>query len=58
MDFLGKHQINYKGFIAATLEAKFYQNEAIIQAVFNQFDTDHTGKIKEENIEEALAKFG
>lgn len=40
VDYAGNHQINYLEFISATLEGKAFQNENMLRALFNSFDTD------------------
>lgn len=43
VDFHGNHEINYQEFLAATIEDHYFDNEQSMKALFNYFDTDHTG---------------
>ena len=44
--------------MAATIDVRNFLTESRLKAVFNQFDTDNSGKITEENIVLAMQKLG
>jgi calcium-dependent protein kinase len=50
MDYHNNGMINYSEFLSATIDAKSFLNDQRLLAVFNQFDTDGSQKITEENI--------
>ena len=58
MDYHNNKKINYSEFLAATIDVKGFLTESRLQAVFNQFDTDSSGKITRENILLAMQKLG
>ena len=58
IDYHNNKKINYSEFLAATIDIKSFLNESRLKAVFNQFDTDSSGKITEENIKLAMQKLG
>jgi len=58
MDYHNNKKINYSEFLAATIDIKSFLSESRLKAVFNQFDTDSSGKITEENIYLAMQKLG
>ena len=58
MDYHGNNKINYSEFLAATIDVKTFLSESRLRAVFNQFDTDSSGKITVENIVLAMQKLG
>ena len=58
MDYHDNKQINYSEFLAATINVQSFLTESRLKAVFNQFDTDSSGKITEENIVLAMQKLG
>ena len=58
MDFHDNKQINYSEFLAATIDYHKFFTESRLQAVFNTFDTDQSGKITEENICLTMEKLG
>ena len=58
MDYQNNKKINYSEFLAATIDIQDFLNESRLRAVFNQFDTDSSGKITEENIMLAMQKLG
>ena len=58
MDYHNNKKINYSGFLAATIDIKSFLSDSRLKAVFNQFDTDSSGKITEENIYLAMQKLG
>lgn len=58
VDYFGNRRINYTEFLAATLDVKKFLDEAKLQALFNQFDTDSSGFITKENIITAMQKLG
>ena len=58
MDYHNNKKINYSEFLAATIDVKAFLTESRLKAVFNQFDTDSSGKITEENIVLAMQKLG
>ena len=50
--------INYSEFLAATIDVRDFLTDSRLRAVFNQFDTDSSGKITKENIYLAMQKLG
>ena len=58
MDYHGNKMINYSEFLAATIDIRNFLTESRLKAVFNQFDTDSSGKITRENIYLAMQKLG
>ena len=58
MDYHNNKKINYSEFLAATLDVRSFLSESRLKAVFNQFDTDSSGKITKENIVLAMQKLG
>lgn len=52
------NQINYTGFIAATLDEKKFFNKERLWNVFKHFDVDDTNFITISNLKEALARAG
>ena len=58
MDYHNNKKINYSEFLAATIDIQSFLSESRLKAVFNQFDTDSSGKITEENICLAMQKLG
>jgi len=58
MDYHNNKKINYSEFLAATIDVQSFLNESRLKAVFNQFDTDASGKLTEENIYLAMQKLG
>ena len=58
MDYHNNKKINYSEFLAATIDIRNFLTESRLKAVFNQFDTDSSGKITEENIFLAMQKLG
>jgi len=58
IDYHNNKKINYSEFLAATIDIKEFLTESRLKAVFNQFDTDSSGKITEENIKLAMQKLG
>ena len=58
IDYQNNKKINYSEFLAATIDIQQFLNESRLKAVFNQFDTDSSGKITEENILLAMQKLG
>ena len=58
VDYFGNHKINYSDFLAATLDVKAFLNEDRLTAIFNQFDTDDSGSISQDDIVTALTKMG
>jgi len=50
MDYAGNGKINYSEFLAATLDVKTFLNDTRLRAIFQQFDTDNSGFITEENL--------
>ena len=50
IDYHNNGKINYSEFLAATIDVRNFLTESRLKAVFNQFDTDSSGKITEENI--------
>ena len=58
VDYFGNNQINYTEFLVATMDVKNFLDDAKLQALFNQFDTDNSGNITKENIVTAMNKIG
>ena len=58
IDYYGNKQINYSDFLSATINIRVFMTEQKMQAIFNQFDTDDTGYITNENIFFAMQKLG
>lgn len=58
MDYHNNKKINYSEFLAATIDIQEFLTDSRLRAVFNQFDTDSSGKITEENIVLAMQKLG
>lgn len=58
VDYQGNQKINYSEFLSATLKLESFLDEQKLLAVFNQFDTDGSGKITEDNIYFAMQKLG
>ena len=50
LDFAENKRINYSEFIAATINVKEYLTDERLQAIFNQFDIDNSGKITKANL--------
>lgn len=50
LDFAENKRINYSEFIAATINVHEFLSEERLQAIFNQFDIDNTGKISKSNL--------
>lgn len=58
MDYHNNGMINYSEFLSATVDLKKFLTDQRLLAVFNQFDTDGSEKITEENIYLAMQKLG
>ena len=58
IDYHNNKKINYSEFLAATIDVKLFLTDSRLRAVFNQFDTDSSGKITRENIVLAMQKLG
>lgn len=58
MDYAGNGKINYSEFISATINVKTFLSETRLRAIFQQFDTDSTGFITEDNLYYAFQKLG
>ena len=58
MDYQNNGKINYSEFLSATIDTRRILNDKRLLVVFNQFDTDKSNKITEENIYLALQKMG
>ena len=58
LDFAENKRINYSEFIAATINVSEYLSEERLQAIFNQFDIDNSGKITKANMKQAFSKYG
>ena len=60
LDTSGNHKINYTEFIAATMKVVEYiekeEGQQKVDAIFEMFDTDHSGKIDSNNIKKAMEK--
>ena len=46
----GSGDVNYTEFIAATIGANIYMNEAYLKQAFDMFDVDRSGKIDNEEV--------
>jgi len=58
LDFAANKRINYSEFIAATINIKDYLDDNRLEAIFNQFDIDNSGKVTVANLKQAFSKFG
>lgn len=58
MDYHNNNKINYSEFLAATIDVQQFLTDSRLCAIFNQFDTDSSGKITAENIVFAMQKLG
>ena len=58
LDFAENKRINYSEFIAATINVSEFLSEERMQAIFNQFDIDNSGKITKANLKQAFSKYG
>ena len=58
MDYHNNKMINYSEFLAATIDVKHFLTDSRLKAIFNQFDTDSSGKLTVENIQLAMQKLG
>lgn len=58
IDYADNHKINYSEFIAATMDVKRFLTAEKLEAIFNSFDVDGSGKITPQNIKDAFSKFG
>ena len=58
VDYHDNQLINYSEFLAATIDSQKFLTESRLRAIFNQFDTDSSGKITKENIGLAMQKLG
>lgn len=58
MDYHNNGMINYSEFLSATIDLHKFLTDQRLLAVFNQFDTDGSQKITEENIYLAMQKLG
>ena len=58
VDYHGNGKINYSEFLSATIDVRSFMTEQKMQAIFQQFDTDNSGKITKENIYFAMQKLG
>jgi Ca2+-binding EF-hand superfamily protein len=58
VDYFGNKKINYTEFLVATLDVKQFLDDNMLQALFNQFDTDSSGIITKDNIITAMNKIG
>ena len=58
MDYHNNNKINYSEFLAATIDVKIFLTDSRLRVVFNQFDTDSSGKITVANIVLAMQKLG
>lgn len=56
VDVAGNNMINYTEFLAASLTARRLLNENRLLMLFREFDTDDSGFITKENLEEAFTK--
>lgn len=58
VDYHGNGKINYSEFLSATIDVRSFLTDQKMQAIFQQFDTDNSGKITQENIYLAMQKMG
>lgn len=58
VDYFGNGKINYSEFLVATIDVMSFLDDTMLQAIFNQFDTDSSGVITKENIIAAMSKIG
>ena len=58
MDYAQNNKVNYSEFLAATINTSSFLTEEKLAAIFRTFDTDGSGQITAENIQEAFSKFG
>ena len=58
VDYQGNGKINYTEFLVATLDVKQFLDDRMLLAIFNQFDTDGSGTITQDNIINAMSKIG
>ena len=58
MDYHNNGKINYSEFLSATINVHQFLTEQRLLAIFNQFDTDGSNKITEDNIFYAMQKLG
>jgi len=56
IDLAGNNMINYSEFLAATMTTRKLLNENRLLMLFKEFDTDDSGFITKENLEEAFTK--
>eukprot|EP01017_Pseudomicrothorax_dubius_P012592 TRINITY_DN15281_c0_g1_i1.p1 TRINITY_DN15281_c0_g1~~TRINITY_DN15281_c0_g1_i1.p1 ORF type:complete len:530 (-),score=103.40 TRINITY_DN15281_c0_g1_i1:81-1670(-) len=54
----GEDGLNYKEFIAATMDKKIFLTKDKLQAAFKHFDVDNSGAIHLENFREAMIRTG
>ena len=50
LDFANNKRINYSEFLSATINVKDYLDDDRLNAIFNQFDIDNSGKITAANL--------
>ena len=50
VDYHGNGKINYSEFLSATINVRTFMTEQKMQAIFQQFDTDNSKVITQENI--------
>ena len=58
VDYQGNGKINYTEFLAATINLSTFIDESKLQAIFAMLDTDQSGQITHDNIENAMSKLG
>ena len=62
IDYQGNAKINFTEFLAATQDMKTFlsseEGRLKLDALFQQFDTDNSGYITENNIKYAMSKLG
>merc|ERR1712194_130734 len=54
LDLAGDGHINHGEFLAATAQRKVLVEEKLFRVAFDRFDTDHSGVISQENLQEVL----
>ena len=50
IDFADNKRINYSEFLSATINVKDFLDDDRLNAIFNQFDIDNSGKITAANL--------
>ena len=58
VDYNGNGKINYSEFLSATINIQTFLSDTRLMAIFQQFDTDNSGRITVDNIHYAFEKLG